>query len=125
MRVRALSPTGDYTFGRSQGNFLVDSSAAVAQLIRTNLLLWQGEWFLDQTYGMPWSQDVLGVGTKSIYDMVIQANVLATMAPYQAQTGQAGSITSYSSSLQGRKLSVSMTVATPFSAEPVTINTEF
>lgn len=113
MRVRALSATGDYTFGQSQANFLVDSSAAVAQLVRTNLLLLQGEWFLDVTYGMPWFQGVLGVGTKNVYDMLIQANVLSTPG--------VSKILNYSSDLQGRALSVAMTLQTKFSTEPVTV----
>lgn len=113
LRVRALSATGDYTFGRSQGNFLIDSAAAVAQLVKTNLLLLQGEWFLDLTYGMPWFQGVLGTGTKNIYDMLIQDNVLSTPGVTK--------ILDYSSDLQGRTLSVTMTILTQFSTATVQV----
>lgn len=33
----------------------------VAQLIRRSLLMFQGEWFLDPTQGVPWFQSILGV----------------------------------------------------------------
>jgi hypothetical protein len=106
MRVRALSATGDYTFGQGQANYLVNSPAAVAQLVVTSLLLLQGEWYLDVTQGMPWVPDVLGVGTTNIYDKIIQAYVLSV----QGVTG----ITEYSSSLNTnrRSLTVTMTLDT-------------
>lgn len=104
MRVRALSPTGDYTFGQGQANFLVNSPAAVAQSILTRLLLWQGEWFLDTRDGTPWLQSVIGKNTKSLYDTVIRARVLETKG--------VTSIERYSSTLTGRKLHVEMIVNT-------------
>ena len=58
MRVRALSPTGDMTFGQSQNNFLVNSSAAVAQCVKTRLMLFKGEWFRDIRVGIPYFQYV-------------------------------------------------------------------
>ena len=76
MRVRALSPTGDMTFGQGQSNFLINSPAAVAQNIRTRLGLWVGQWFLDQTTGMPWLQYVLGAHTVPFYDAAIRDNIL-------------------------------------------------
>lgn len=106
MRYRALSPTGDYTFGAGKQNFLVNSPETVAQSVLTRLRLWQGEWFLDKTEGTPWLQQILGKGTKSLYDLAIQTRVLET-------NGVTG-ISTYSSSLKDRNLTVSMTIDTQF-----------
>lgn len=116
MRVRAQSPTGDMRFGQSGADFLVNSPAAVAQLVLTWLLLWQGSWFLDTTVGTPYATDVLGYGTKGVYDLAIQNQVLNT----QGVTG----ISAYSSTLDtaARTLTVTMTIETQFgTAEPMTV----
>ena len=88
MRVRAMVG-GDMTFGQGSANFLVNSPACVAQLIGTRLNLWEGEWFLDQTAGMPWMQNVIGRHTAAEYDQAIREHVLET----QGVTG----LVSYSS----------------------------
>lgn len=116
MRYRALSTDGDYTFGQSERNFLVNSAAMVAQKIRTRLLLWQGEWFLDETEGTPWLQQVVGKHKNPTYDLVIQERII--------QTDGVKSIVSYSSSLSGatRGLSVQVTIMTDYSDVPVEIS---
>src|SRR5437660_1601027 len=48
------------TFGNGGADFLVDSAEAVAQSVRTRLLLFAGEWFLDLAAGTPWLTAVLG-----------------------------------------------------------------
>lgn len=60
MRVRKLSPTGDFTFGSSLLNFWIDSPEGVAQIVKTGLLLIQTEWYLDTSKGTPWFSGVLG-----------------------------------------------------------------
>ena len=119
-RKRRISPKGSHSsrdrqFGHSAADFLVDSPACVAQLILTRLLLFQGEYFLDLTEGTPWMQGVLGVGTKGVYDLVIQQRILAT----QGVTG----IVNYSSLLTGsnRKLSVTVQVQTQYGQTPITV----
>ena len=115
MRVRALSPTGDMTFGLSAANFLANSPATVAQCVLTALELWQGSWFLDVTAGVPYTTQVLGYNTKALYDLAIQQVVLGV----QNVTG----ISNYSSTFNSatRKLTVTMTVDTAFgSTGPVT-----
>lgn len=57
--VRQLDSNHDPIWGNSQGNFLVDI-AAVAQIIQTTLLLFQGEWWADLTDGVPMFQSILG-----------------------------------------------------------------
>lgn len=109
MRVRALDTNGDMTFGQSSANFLIDSPSAVAQAIEVRLQLWTGEWFLDQTVGMPWTTQVLGSRTQTLYDAAIIQKILDTPG--------VASIQVYSSSLatQTRTLTVTATVSTQYS----------
>lgn len=113
MRVRALSPTGDYTFGRSQGNFIVNSAQAVAQLIQSALALMQGEWFLNLTVGTPYGAQILGFGTTGLYDMAIQSVILGVQGVTQ--------LSDYASQLdvQTRQLSVQVLVQTSFGPVPI------
>lgn len=112
-RVRALSATGDYTFGQGSANYLVNSSAMVAQNVQTRLLLMQGEWFLDITEGTPYATAILGKGTKSLYDQAIKTRILGTFG--------VNSIVEYSSELQNRLLSVTATIDTIYG--PITVVT--
>ena len=112
-RVRALSATGDYTFGQSAANFLVNSDAEIAQNISTRLKLLEGEWFLDVTSGTPYATEILGKGTRPYYDQAIKARILGTTGVTE--------ITSYSSSLKNRTLTVTATVSTIYG--PVTVVT--
>lgn len=118
MRYRALGPTGDYQIGRGSANFLINSSAAVAQSVQTRLKLWQGEWFLDITQGTPWLQNVFGKFAKLVADMAIRARVLAT----QGVTG----ISAYQSTFDPvkRTFSIVMSITTVFdgAAVPVVVN---
>lgn len=108
MRVRALDQNGDMTFGSGSANFLVNSPQAVLQCVLTALRLWQGEWFLDTTAGVPWSTQVLGMNTQSLYDNAIQTAIRGV----QGVTA----ITSYSSSLNAttRELSVEAEISTAY-----------
>jgi hypothetical protein len=114
MRYRALDANGDYSGGRGQGNFLINSPACVAQSVLTRLKLWQGQWFLDLTEGTPWLQRILGKTSKQAADLAIRARVLAT-------NGVTG-IASYSSTLNTvtRALSVTMTIDTQFGQATIT-----
>ena len=118
MRYRALSDTGDYTFGAGPANFLVDTPEAVAQSVLTRLRLWQGEWFLDVTVGTPWLQQILGTGKgKALRDLAIQTRVLQT-------TGVSG-INTYESIVDPttRKMSIKMTLTTIYGnvLEPIEV----
>lgn len=118
MRYRALSATGDYTFGRGSANFLVNSPQCVAQAVKTRLGLFQGEWFLDQTDGTPWFTQILSANLKNtmpLYDQAIRTRVLETPGVIEINT--------YSSSLDptNRALSVDMTITTQFSATPIQV----
>lgn len=78
MRVRTLSASGDMLFGQSAANFSVDTPAAVAQCVKTRLLLWTGEWFQNLNAGTPYLQQVIGKGTASQYDAVFKSVILNT-----------------------------------------------
>lgn len=113
MRYRALDADGDMTFGAGQANFLINSPAAVAQAIRTRLLLLVTEWFLDQEEGTPYQTQILGVRTQETRDAAIQDRILGTDG--------VSSIDSYQSIVDPivRSYTVSGTVTTIFSDQPV------
>lgn len=111
MRVRALSSSGDMTFGNGSGNFLVNSAAAVAQNVSTRLQLLTGQWFLDLTAGVPWTPDIIGFNTLGMADRTIQSVILGTPGVL--------SITNYSSSVNPKRLySVNCDVTTIYGPAP-------
>lgn len=117
MRVRQQSATGDYTFGASLGNFLINSPAAVAQKVLTRLKLFQGEWFLDNTAGTPWLQSILGNNTTATADLAIKSVILGTVG--------VTSLLAYNSDINTaeRTISVTATILTQYSQQPTTIST--
>jgi hypothetical protein len=118
MRNRGESATGDYRFGLSDAYFLVNSPEAVAQAIQTRLELRTGEWYLDLTEGTPYSTQILGKGTQSLYDHAVQERILGTPG--------VSAITNYSSTLDSaRKLSISATVLTIYSEDAITVEKAF
>lgn len=78
MRYRREDDDGDYTFGRGDDTWLINSPEAVAQAIKTRFLLWYGQWFLDTKTGTPWIQSVLGKQKPEIYNMAIRQRILDT-----------------------------------------------
>lgn len=78
MRYRKLSPTGDYVFGNSELDFYVNEPAAVGQAVKTRLLLWLGEWFLDLNEGTQWMQGVIGKHSQTTADATVQDRIAGT-----------------------------------------------
>lgn len=78
MRYRKLSADGDYTFGNGQENFYINTPEGVGQSVKTRLLLWIGEWFLDIDEGVPYMQAIIGKKTKQEADIAIQERILST-----------------------------------------------
>lgn len=58
MKYRKLDFDGDYTFGKR--NELLEDTAAVAQAVKTRLLLLLGEWWENPKDGTPLFEEVLG-----------------------------------------------------------------
>jgi hypothetical protein len=113
MRTRKLDAAGDYSFGQGLADFYTNSPACIAQKIVTRLLLQEGEWFLDNTAGTPWSQEILGYSTASLRDIAIKAVVLGTPG--------VTSLYSYTSSSNSstRAFTVSGSVITAYSTQPI------
>ena len=114
MRVRKLDANGDYTIGQGEANFWINSPEGVAQKVKTRLGLWQGEWFLDNTIGTPYLQQILGYNTASLRDIAIRTIIL--------ETNGVSALTNYSSVVGGngpRGLVVSGTITTIYSKTAV------
>ena len=93
---RKLDQNGDFVFGRGKAQFLQGASA-VAQAIKTSLLLFQGEWWENLNQGVPMFQSILGQpgGNKSKIDRILQQAITAV----QGVTG----IQNIQTSLQNRQ----------------------
>jgi hypothetical protein len=112
MRYRRETATGDYVFGQGDADFFVDEPAAVAQAVKTRLRLFQGEYFVDTTVGMPWQTKVLGYNRQDTYDAAIRSTI--------SQTEGFSSFVSYSSELNKitRMLTVGGSINTIYSGQP-------
>lgn len=111
MRYRALDADGDYSFGQGLANFLANSPACVGQAVLTRLKLMRGEWFLDQTVGMPYSTEVFVEGGKQTADQAARAVILGTQG--------VSSIENYSSSFTANRAWImSATINTIYGALP-------
>jgi hypothetical protein len=113
MIYRKMDANGDYVLSGTGNDYYANSAAGVAQAIVAGLALFQGEWFIDTSQGMPWRTEVLGKYTANAYDSVIKDQILGTVGVQ--------SITAYSSGATGRALSVNVTVQSIFG--PVTVAT--
>lgn len=78
MKYRKLDDEGDFTFGHGDLDYHKDSPEAAAQAVKTRLMLWAGEWFLDQEEGTPWGLRVLGKNRAADYDPLIRLRILET-----------------------------------------------
>ncbi|GAB6170541.1 hypothetical protein JCM15765_04000 [Paradesulfitobacterium aromaticivorans] len=108
MKYRALDSNGDYSFGKGIQDFLFDADA-VAQAIKTNLLLFKAEWWENQSEGLPLFQNILGQsGTPehlNAADLLIKERILATEGVAE--------VTDFKSAYENRKYTItSCTVKT-------------
>jgi hypothetical protein len=89
MRYRKLDANYDMQFGHGSADFWHNQPEAVGQSVRTRLLLYAGEWFLDTTEGTPWGGfplndlvvrqgRILGVHTQLSRDAAIRERILGT-----------------------------------------------
>ncbi|MFU0758026.1 hypothetical protein ACLHG3_001944 [Serratia marcescens] len=89
MRYRKEDKNGDYSFGRGEGDFFINTPEAVGMAVISRLQLRKGEWFLDTIAGTDWTQ-ILGKYTSGLYDIVIRERILGTpnvteIVKYQSQ----------------------------------------
>lgn len=66
------------SFGSGQADFLKDTPEAVAQVVKTRLLLWLNEWYLDLEEGTPYLEGILGKHDLSTAETVLRSRVLET-----------------------------------------------
>jgi hypothetical protein len=78
MKYRKLDSDGDMSFGIGLADFWIDVPDAVAQAVKTRLMLWQGEWFYNLAEGTAWIDGVIGHGTDVSADAVIYDRILNT-----------------------------------------------
>lgn len=86
MRYRRLSSTHDYNFGRGVSDYLVDTTGspdAIAQAIKTRLLLFFGEWWENTLDGLPLWQKILGqrIKDKGIVDRILMDRIQGLKLP--------------------------------------------
>lgn len=78
MIYRKLDIDGDYTMGRGFATVL-SGTDAVAQAIKTRLLLWQAEWWEDLEEGLPMMQRILGYrNTQNAADILVKQRIEET-----------------------------------------------
>ena len=70
MKYRRLDENGDYTFGNNEGNFLYDNDA-VAQAVKTKILLFYQEWWENISIGIPFFQSIAGKVSNNNLKMTI------------------------------------------------------
>jgi hypothetical protein len=108
MAYRPLSESGDYVIGQP---LLKNTPETVAQAVMTRLKLITGEYWLNLTVGMPWLNIIGQRVSSAYYDPIIQQVILGTPGVTQ--------VTSYSSSVTGRNLSVICSIDTLFGSTVV------
>lgn len=87
MRYRRLDPlTWDMCFGRGKGDYLEDATenpVAIAQAIKSRLLLFLGEWWLNITDGLPLWQQILGqrIVNKGVVDQILVDRIMGLQTP--------------------------------------------
>lgn len=117
MKYRRLDTNGDYSFGRSMQDFLVNADA-VAQAIKTNLKFLKNEWWEDTSNGLPLFQNILGQsGTPehlTATDLLIKERILSTQGVSQIQDFQ--------SSYEKRKYTVSSCTVLTNTGQVVTVS---
>jgi hypothetical protein len=114
MRVRALSSSGDRTWGKGLANFYIDNAQAVGQKVTTRLDLLLGSWYLDTSKGVDWFNKILGTNTSATRDLLIKETILNT-------TGVTA-ITSYTSTVDTvtREFTVKADIDTLYGSTSIT-----
>ncbi len=79
MKYRKLDKDGDMIFGHNKYDFLIDKEA-VAQAIKTKILLLRREWWEDVRTGTPMFTDIIGskivTNRKDAIDLILRDRIL-------------------------------------------------
>lgn len=104
--TRRLDSNWDMTFGRGLSNY-AQGAEAVAQNVRSRLLLLQEEWFLDLDAGVPYFQKIAVRPADLAYTS-------ATLKQTILETDGVADVTSFDMTLDDitRKLTITATVTT-------------
>lgn len=78
MRVSRLNSEHDWTFGKGKANYLT-GSAAIQQNVKTRLLSFKNDWFLDITANIDWLNILGNKNNEKIIRSEISRVVLATV----------------------------------------------
>lgn len=115
--VRALSPSYDPLAGAGQACFISDLYA-VAQIIGTRLRLFQGEWWENNTLGLPLFQSILGQSGSARAQQVMMMVILQQIGTCPFVQSIASSSFSYNAA--ARIFTFQCVVLTQFGAIVVT-----
>lgn len=86
MRYRRLDANGDMNFGNQQADFLRNTPETVGQAVSTRLRLLSGEWYLDETEGVPYQVSALGTNTRDTIDPMFRTAILDTPGVLNIET---------------------------------------
>lgn len=115
MIYRILSKDWDYTFGNGTSNYL-SGAEAVAQAIKSRLLLLYGEWWEDQEDGLPLWQKIMGTSgrpeNQQAVDLIIRDRI--------SETEGVLAITAWTSSFENRNYVFRALVETKYGTLSVT-----
>lgn len=116
MIVRALSPSGDWTFGKGLNNYL-SANACIEQNISTRLSLFLGECFFAAEQGVDW-WNLLGGKNQVAINLAVNATILGN----PETSGVTGILqTSVNLNRSTRELTINYKVTTVYS----TITSQF
>jgi len=104
---RSLDTQGDYSFGKSSQDFLRDADA-VAQAVKTRLLLLKGEWWEDVNEGLPLFQNIMG--QPGLPENIKAANLIVQNRIRESLNVAA--ILEFQSSYYNRQYSINCTIIT-------------
>lgn len=92
--------TNDYTFGYGVGNFY-GGNTAVAQAIKTKILLFYGEWWENLGLGIPMFQSIIGQTNKNNVNIAAQSLLRKRILEVEEVT----SIVSLTATIENRNFS--------------------
>lgn len=108
MLTRRLDQNHDMTFGQGRGNY-AKNQEAVAQNVKTRLLLIMGEWFLDDDAGVPYLPEICVLPTNvAMAESLVKQCILGTAGVSEISSFNFGF------SHETRKLTITATLKTAY-----------